>query len=1349
LAGFGVGLHKGHRKRLRAALLGTSALVGASVALVSPLHAQSLWQGTTGDYGTPSNWDNNTPPTGGGQVAFFANSGVTTINVGSAIAPDGWFFLNNAQSYNVDGAAVQLGATGLINQAGAGTIITLGNSFAGSTAGIFQSGAGTLVLTGSGSTFAGPFFVSAGEVEVRGGSVDVADIYLVGSTLSVTNGGALTTPGTMSMNAASVLNIGKGGAAGTLSVSDITNDGQIIADLTNSSTLDANISGTGTITKNGAGTLILSGTSGYGTAGAVSTFVNAGTLSILGSSALGAGDASFANGTTFSLSTGGSYIDNNIFIDGSVTFNVATGVTSGIGNLGASGTIDGAGTLIKTGAGTLGLAGENTYTGDTHVREGTLQIDDDFALPETTNVAVNTGATLAISNGLQVDINSLANGANGGGSVTIGNSSTLYIGYAGGKTTTFGGGITGDGSLSIDGGSLTLTGVSSIGGDLLICYCGELNIVGAGASFTATGSAGSFGGTNVLGTLNVLNGAHFATDDLVVAGTMTVSGPNTSLTAGATAFGTYVLGMLNVRDGAMASLGALSVGGTMVIDGKNTAVTVDFDTFVAPLPGSLIDPPNLTVSGGAVLHSKSAAIIDGDSGLTAPTVTVTGPGSVWNIDTPVPTFGLFVGAYSGGLGNLLISAGGVVNVGGDTFIGSDPSFAPANATATVTGSGSQLNAPNLFVGGGFCGCPVVGTLTVADGGLVNVTSSMSIGLDSILYIGAGALGGTVVAPAITNDGQIIANFTDAVTLAANIDGTGTLQKLGTGTLFLTGANTYTGDTTIDGGKLVVNGSITSNVFVNAGGTLGGSGSVGATTINAGGALSPGNSIGTITINGSLTFVGAGNYIVEVSPTPGLADRTNVIGAPGTAALAGTITAVGTGYGYKIGSSYTVLNATGGLNNTTFSSLAISGSFGSAKPRVEYDANGVDVNLVFDANSLALSGLTPNQTAVANTINTALQQGLQLLAFDVAFNSPLGLDLLSGEVHASALGVLLDESLYPRQAVLGRLRQASYGGDIRMASLSFGGPQAFATDGTGFDSALAFAKSPIVRKAPLRAPQASSNDLVFWAQGFGAWGKFDSDGNAASVRRDLAGFFTGFDTRAGDAGRVGIAAGYTGSKNTLDGRGSSNVDTAHVAVYGGWNVGALNLRAGGAFAHHSINTDRTIAIPGFFDRTFSSYAGYTGQVFGEAGYGFNMQGVALEAFAGAAWVRVHANGTAERGGDAALNVAASSFEVGYGTLGLRAATIVPLANSMILVPRVTVAWQHAFGGTTPGVVNAFAAAPALPFLVQGVPIARDSVLAEAGVDVAITPQMTLGVSYTGQIARNVSDHGAKGKFSYRF
>ena len=92
-------------------------------------------------------------------------------------------------------------------------------------------------------------------------------------------------------------------------------------------------------------------------------------------------------------------------------------------------------------------------------------------------------------------------------------------------------------------------------------------------------------------------------------------------------------------------------------------------------------------------------------------------------------------------------------------------------------------------------------------------------------------------------------------------------------------------------------------------------------------------------------------------------------------------------------------------------------------------------------------------------------------------------------------------------------------------------------------------------------------------------------------------------------------------------------------------------------------------------------------------------------------------------------------------------MIPLGD-MVLVPRASAAWQHAFNRVTPDAAVAFQSTAAT-FVVAGVPIARDALLAEAGLDLAISRNATLGVSYTGQIASNVQDHAAKGKFSWKF
>jgi T5SS/PEP-CTERM-associated repeat protein len=147
----------------------------------------------------------------------------------------------------------------------------------------------------------------------------------------------------------------------------------------------------------------------------------------------------------------------------------------------------------------------------------------------------------------------------------------------------------------------------------------------------------------------------------------------------------------------------------MIISGAGSSVTVNGFTGIG-----IFGPASLSISSGGVLNSQGGAEID--SSLGTPTATVTGPGSTWNVGG----LGLSVGGGgTGGPGVLTVSNGAVVNSTTSTTIGD---AAEGSSNVVVTGAGSVLNASNsLAIGGPGCGCgPLVGTLTVADGGVVIV-----------------------------------------------------------------------------------------------------------------------------------------------------------------------------------------------------------------------------------------------------------------------------------------------------------------------------------------------------------------------------------------------------------------------------------------------------------------------------------------------------------------------------------------------------------------------------------------------------------------------------------------------------
>ena len=346
-----------------------------------------------------------------------------------------------------------------------------------------------------------------------------------------------------------------------------------------------------------------------------------------------------------------------------------------------------------------------------------------------------------------------------------------------------------------------------------------------------------------------------------------------------------------------------------------------------------------------------------------------------------------------------------------------------------------------------------------------------------------------------------------------------------------------------------------------------------------------------------------------------------------------------------------------------------------------------------------------------------------------------LEALSGEIYATTQSVLINDSRFAREAMLGRLVQAYYTTSTgQVTPLGAGGPM------------LSPARlAPADAQIPPRL--VPSSGLSLWTDAYGSWTDFNGSQDNATDS-SIGGFISGLDARVFGSWRVGIAGGYSQSNFSTVALHSSGVaKTAHLGVYAGGDLGPFALRGGGAWAWSTIDTSRDVIFPGFFEHEAADYNADVSQAFGEIAYPVNFDGVALEPFADLAFVSATNDSFKEQGGIAALRSLGNTNDVGYSVLGVRAARTFEWYSTAV-TPRITAAWQHAFGDVEPGAALAFVTTGA-GFDVVGVPLAKDSFLIETGFDFSISQNATLGFAYSGQFSENVEDDAFKGRIVWRF
>lgn len=663
-----------------------------------------------------------------------------------------------------------------------------------------------------------------------------------GGTLRKSGSGTLTLAGDSTYTGATTvaggtLRLGAGGSTGSVAGAiDIESGTSLVINRSDDTTIANAITGLGSVTKSGTNAVTLTGANAY----SGGTTLASGTVVLGGSGALGtAGSVAFTGGTLrFSSANTGDYSARIANSTSSINLDTNGESPTFVSAIDSTNT----GGLTKSGAGTLTLVGNNTYTGTTTIAAGTLAIGN--------------------------------NGSSGSVAGDIVNEASLVFSRTG--SLTHAGAISGSGSVANSGnGLVTLTGDNSYTGGTIV-----------NAGVLALGSAGALGPAGTIGLnggylrFTSANTADYSSRFSAAAGQayrFDTNGQDVTLATALTSSGATLTkqgtGTLTLAaDGTFGGLTTV-VGGTLQLGSGGAAGAV----------GGTIQ----VFSGGALAYNRSDAYSPAGTVANAGQLTLTGGGTLLLTGSITGTGTTRIVDGTLRLGNGASITNSIVNndalVVDRTDTSSLGSAISGSGTLTVAGSGSVFIAGNnSFTGGTSL---AAGTIQLGHANALGTSGALAFTGGTLQHNPgfipdySGRIAGSTGAMRINTGG---ANVTYASGLASS--NTGGLIKLGAGSLSLNGANAYTGGTTVSGGTLTLGtgGSIAGAIVNNA--TLAFSGtdmSTHANDITGTGAVNK-SGTGTVTLSGDNAYTGGttlGAGTLEVGSA-------NALGPTGTLSFGG-------------------------------------------------------------------------------------------------------------------------------------------------------------------------------------------------------------------------------------------------------------------------------------------------------------------------------------------------------------------------------------------------------------------------------------------------------------------------------